>query len=274
MQRRHRRAGRLKQREVHALDSIITGGAMLYRQLVFPRLIAAALGLLLWQEPALAENVFSVYTGSSNTRDSDLQIRQGGFGTDLAVRDVQWDAKPFNNGAPYYGLRFTHFFEQQPNWGIALDYTHYKMFAKTDRVVAVDGTWRGAALSGSASMNQYVQHFEISHGVNMLSLNGIYRWLNMSWLDGRLQPYAGAGLAYYRPHSENTVGNQSHETGYEPSGFGAQLLAGLQYRLNERWGIFAEVKYNHGTATVDIADGEAETRLRTFHGLIGFNYRF
>lgn len=195
-------------------------------------------------------------------------------GTDMTIRDVQWDAHPFNRGAPYYGLRLTRFFEQQPNWGVALDFTHYKMYAKTDRTVSVDGTWKGAAVEGSAPMERYVQHFEISHGVNVASINGIYRWLNPALADGRLQPYVGLGLAYYWPHSENTVDNVSHETGYQSSGFGYQLLGGAQYRLTDRVNAFVEAKFDSGTAEVDIANGRAETPLRTFHALAGVNYRF
>jgi len=222
--------------------------------------------------PATAESLFSLYTGTSFTRDSDLRINQAG-GTGLTVRDVRWDADPFK-AAPYYGLRYTRFFDQHPNWGIALDYTHYKMYAQTDRQVRVDGTWKGAPLNASARMDQYVQHFEISHGVNMLSLTGIYRWQNLSMLAGRLQPYVGAGLAYYRPHSENTVNNLSHGTGYDASGFGYQLLGGAQYRLGDRWGLFGEVKFNSGTAKVGIAEGSAETPLKTFHALGGLQYSF
>ena len=246
---------------------------MLNRHVVYDRLIvAAALGPLFWQETASAENIFAIYAGTSFTRNSDLHLTQRGTGTDLTVHDVHWDADPFK-AAPYYGLRFTHFFDQRPNWGVALDFTHYKMYAQTDRGVSVKGTWKGTAVDSSARMDQYVQHFEISHGVNMLSLNGIYRWLN-PFFDGRLQPYAGAGLAYYRPHSENTVDNISHETGYDPSGFGYQLMGGVQYRLSRQWGVFAEVKFNSGTAKIDIADGQAETSLRTFHALGGVHYRF
>lgn len=175
------------------------------------------------------------YIGTSFTRDSDLRITRPG--TDMTIRDVQWDAHPFNRGAPYYGLRLTRFFEQQPNWGVALDFTHYKMYAKTDRTVSVDGTWKGAAVGGSAPMERYVQHFEISH-------------------------------------SENTVDNVSHETGYQSSGFGYQLLGGAQYRLTDRVNAFVEAKFDSGTAEVDIANGRAETPLRTFHALAGVSYRF
>jgi lipid A oxidase len=236
------------------------------------RLCAVLLAALATAGPCGAENVFAMYGGTSFTRDSDLRIKQSG-GTSLHLRDVHWDADPFK-AAPYYGLRYTRFLEQHPAWGIALDYTHYKMYAKTGRIIAADGTWQGERIYGSAPMDRYVQHFELSHGVNMLSLNGIYRWQGLGLLQGRLQPYVGAGLVHYWPHSENTVNNLSHETGYQASGFGYQLLGGVQYQIGERWGLFAEIKFNSGTAKVDIAGGDAQTSLRTFHALGGLQYRF
>jgi opacity protein-like surface antigen len=236
------------------------------------RLYAVLLVLLTAAGPCGAENVFAIYGGTSFTRDSELRISQSG-GADLSLHNVRWDADPFK-AAPYYGLRYTHFLEKYPAWGIAVDYNHYKMYAKTGRIVTADGTWQGERIYASAPMDRYVQHFELSHGVNMLSLNGIYRWQDLDLLQGRLQPYVGVGLVHYWPHSENTVNGLSHETGYQPSGFGYELLGGLQYQIGERWGLFAEIKFNSGTAKVDIAGGDAETALRTFHALGGLQYRF
>ncbi len=214
--------------------------------------------------------MIQLYTGSSFSRDSDLRVRQPGAATDLDIRDVRWSADPLKL-APYYGLRLLHFFAQRPNWGVGLDYTHYKMYAQTDRVTQTSGTWKGAPVDGQARVDQYVQHFEMSHGVNMLSLIGVYRWAGET---DRLRPYLGAGLVYYLPHTESTVDNRAHETGYASSGGGYQILGGLNYRLTRRLGLFAEAKFNSGTAKVDIADGTAETSLRTFHLLAGVGYSF
>ena len=220
---------------------------------------------------ASAENILSIYSGTSFTRDSTLHVTQPG--TALSLGKVEWDADPFK-AAPYYGLRFTHFYDQFPNWGVALDFTHYKMYAKTERIVNAEGTWKGAPVSGQSPMQQYVQQFEISHGVNVLSLNGIYRWSDTALWGIRLQPYAGAGLAYYRPHSESIVDNVPHGSGYDASGFGYQLLAGARYQFTPHIGAFAEVKFNRGTAQVSIAGGRAETSLRTFHAIAGLSYSF
>jgi opacity protein-like surface antigen len=247
----------------------------MYRKKTITPVIAfiAASSLFFAHTTASAENVFSIYTGTSLTRNSDLRITQPGAGTDLTVRDVEWRADPFK-AAPYYGLRFTHFYDRFPNWGAALDFTHYKMYAKTDRVSLAEGVWKGAPANGVARMDQYVQHFEISHGVNVLSINGIYRWLDSAFVDGRLQPYVGAGLAYYRPHAESTVDGVPYETGYQASGFGYQLLGGARYRVTEKIGAFVEAKFNSGTAKVGIASGQAETPLRTFHVVAGMSFSF
>ena len=232
-----------------------------------------AVGALLPATPAAAETLVSLSTGTSFTRHGDLHLVQPGLGTDLTAHGVAWGAAPWRP-APYYGLRLTHFFARDPHWGVALDHTHYKMDARVDRVVAVDGTWRGAPVAEAVPLDRYVQRFELSHGVNVLSLSGVYRWLDPALAGGRLQPYVGAGLAHYRPHAESTVGGAAFETGYQPSGWGWQLLAGAHYRLDERWSVFAEVRLNHGTARVDIAGGHAETPLRTAHLAGGISLAF
>jgi opacity protein-like surface antigen len=236
-------------------------------------LIAAAAWLLPHHAVLAAETLFSAYTGTSHTRDSNLRLVQPSLGTDLTARNVRWAADPFKP-APYYGLRLTRFDEGHPSWGAAIDFTHYKMYAKIDRVVTADGTWRGSPVAGAGPLSQYVQRFEISHGVNVLSVNGVYRWLDTRVAAGRLQPYAGAGLAYYRPHAETTVDNADLSTGYQASGFGYQVLAGAHCRLTDQFGLFVETKFNSGTAKVDIAGGRAETPLRTLHLLAGVSYRF
>lgn len=90
----------------------------------------------------------------------------------------------------------------------------------------------------------------------------------------RLRPYLGAGLTYCMPHTESVVDNRPHATGYDSSGGGYQVFGGVNYRLTQQVGIFAEAKFNSGTAKVDIADGTAETPLRTFHVLAGVGYSF
>ena len=91
---------------------------------------------------------------------------------------------------------------------------------------------------------------------------------------GQLQPYVGLGIAWYVLHAERMVGNVPGEGGYRASGVGLRSLAGVQYGMSERTGLFAELKSDRGTAKARIANGEAETPLRTFHFIVGISFAF
>lgn len=216
---------------------------------------------------AAAETSLAVYTGVSRTSDSDLHLVQPGLGTDLVARDLRWSARPFKP-APYYGLKVSWFPTAGSHWGASLDFTHYKVYAETAQVGGVQGTWMGDAVAGAAPLDRYVQRFELSHGVNMLSANVVYRFTSPTLWSGRLTPYAGAGPAVYLPHTESTVGAVPHEASYHASGVGVHLQAGARYRLTERWSVFAEAKFDRGRVKVDVASGSARTTLQTVH-LVG-----
>ena len=213
-----------------------------------------------------AETRWSAYTGSSWTRDSDLRISQPALGTELTLNDVAWSARPFRP-APYYGLRVTRFLT--PHWGVALDFTHYKAYANPSGTVTAMGTWHGAPVREMAPMDRYVQRFEISHGVNLLTINALYRWPR-----GRFEPYVGAGVGTYVPHAESTVGERPHETSYRASGTAWQAFGGLHYRVTEHLGLFVEAKHDEGAVRVDVADGRARTRLRSWHAVAGVSWEF
>ena len=189
------------------------------------------------------------------------------IGTQLTLDHVAWSARPFRP-TPYYGLRVTRFLAD-PHWGVALDFTHYKAYAKPSGSVTAMGTWQGAPVREMAPMDRYVQRFEISHGVNLLTINALYRWPR-----GRFEPYVGAGVGTYVPHAESTVGERPHETSYRASGAAWQAFGGLHYRVTEHLGLFVEAKHDEGTVRVDVADGRARTRLRSWHAVAGVSWEF
>lgn len=235
----------------------------------YQHLYGRALALLAsaWGAAAMAETSIAVYTGASRTSDSDLHVVQPGLGTDLVARGVRWSAKPFKP-APYYGLRASWFPTAESRWGASLDFTHYKVYAQTAQVGGVQGTWMGGAVAGAAPLDRYVQRFELSHGVNTLSANVLYRFRSFALWSGRLTPYVGAGPAWYLPHTESTVGGAPNEASYHSAGFGVHLQAGVRYRLTDRWALFVETKFDRGRVKVDVASGTARTTLQTMH-LVG-----
>jgi lipid A oxidase len=221
-----------------------------------------------------AETDLSLYVGKSFTNDSDLRLRQSS-GTDLTFHGVSWSDHSFEMPI-YYGFRVTHFFGHRSDWGIAVDFFHYKVFADTNATLAVTGTRGGAPVSGPERLGDTVQRFDITHGVNYLTLNAIHRWRLRSGGPrsprGRLQPYVGAGVGAVIPHVEARIGGVFKD-GYQLRGPGYQLLAGANYALSSHWSLFGEYKYTHTTLAVDVPGGGARTTLDSHHLVLGGCYR-
>jgi hypothetical protein len=237
------------------------------------RLVLA--GLVLAQA-AQAETIFSAYFGHSSTQSSDLEISQAATDSDAVFEGVHWDANSFEDPL-YYGARLTHYLETRQDWGIALDFVHYKIYARTADSIRVRGRWNGAPTDEVAPMQARVQSYSISHGVNFLGALGLYRGARLEsapYPRGRLQPYLGIGPVYYIIHPENRV-NDMFAEGYETSGWGWQALAGLRFALTTHIDLFGEAKYDHGRAMTSVAgEGRSETSLDTLHAVVGVGFTF
>jgi len=204
------------------------------------------------------ETWLSVYIGIARTQRSDIHISQPRTATDVTIRGVRWDDRSFQPSI-YYGIRLSYVFSRSSNLAVNLDFTHYKIYAETERYVKVDGIWRGKHVEEEAPLDRYVQDFDITHGLNMIALDVV--------CCGRA--YAGGGLAYYVAHGENRIGGEANRERYAGTGFGYQLLGGYRDALSGD-PLFAEVKYNSGDAVIETArQGRAETRVRTWHLLLG-----
>lgn len=235
---------------------------------------ASALGLC---SAARAELIVSLYTGTSQTHSSNLQLRQSGSESDAEFQGVHWQARPFED-APYYGVRISYFPRHRPRVGASLDFTHYKLYAETERVVAVRGTWDGAPVDETTRMNTRVSDFEVSHGVNLTSLNVHYRWhtaRGTSSTGERWHPHVGGGIVAYLPHAEGTINDVPASGDYQFAGFGYQLLAGTEYRLAGRLSLLLETKFDAGRLDIDLdPQTRAVTRVRTVHMLAGIALHF
>lgn len=237
----------------------------------------ASLALLGLFSTAHAELIVSVYTGTSHTWASDLRIRQSASGSDATFQDVHWQAHPFRP-APYYGVRISYFPETQPRFGGTFDFTHYKMYADTDRTLWVRGVWNGSPVNQSAAMSTRIQSFEISHGVNLTSLNAQYRWpssFNANGGTSHWEPHVGAGVVGYFPHAEGSINGVPSSANYPFAGFGGQVFAGTEYRLHKYVGLLVETKFDAGRLDIGLNPAtQAETDTRTLHILGGVALHF
>ena len=154
--------------------------------------------------------------------------------------------KPFVSPL-YYVVRFGY-------GDLQMDFTHYKIYADESRVVHETGTWHGKAVDDDVTLDQRVQHIEISHGVNALALVGIMHDPAKRGL------YIGGGPLIYLSHAESTVDGIPNEWGYGHSGNGFEVFAGDG--IPAPWG---EVKFDTGSVTVGVAGGTATVPLSTLH---------
>ena len=161
---------------------------------------------------ARAEFVASLFTGIALTEDDDLRLQQGG-GADLTFHNVSYQGQDFAS-PPYYGARLSYFLPHHPHWGFGAEFFHAKMYLNTDDTVRVTGTRAGGPVDAAERVGNTIESFSISHGLNFLMFDGIYRCLpgepGKDFL-GRFQPYVGAGIGAAIPHVESSVGGVTYE---------------------------------------------------------------
>ncbi len=233
---------------------------------------AALLGLLVGGGAARAETTLMLYLGVSFTHDSEIRLRQPG-GTDLTYRDISWASQSFKSPF-YYGVRLTHHFESRRDWGVMLDFFHDKVFADTQKPVRVTGTRGGEPVDGTEPLGATVQGFNMSHGMNYLTLDVVHRWNSCAepGCTGRLQPYVGAGAGLVIPHVEATLGDQSVGE-YQVHGPAFQALGGVAWPFASRFSLASEYRFTHTAVTVDVPGGTLGTTVDTHHVILGPAFR-
>ena len=238
-----------------------------------------AIGLLLLGLPAAVhgEAFLDLYAGKSFTQDSDLRIKQSRLGNDYTFEDVSFRDDSFKD-PPYYGVRAGYFFERYPWLGLAVEFFHMKITADTSDVRPVDGTRNGVALSGGAKVNSIVQRFAVTHGVNYLTLDALFRYPLLQSPErfprGRLQLYTGVGLGPVIGHPETRVDNIRSEPGYELAGLGVQGFVGARFLILKNLGLFTEYKFSHSALEVTVPSGHGRVHENTHHIVGGLTIHF
>jgi lipid A oxidase len=229
--------------------------------------VAFAPVILAFASIAHAEWRVSVYGGASYTFDSDVKLKQPG-GTDLTLHDVPWSDESFKSPI-YYGARLGYWFNDSP-WGLALDFTHAKMIANSGDVVEVSGSRAGVPVSGQEPVGNTFSNLQISHGLNLLTLNGLYRLRPPIGIE----PYAGLGLGVAIPHIETRTGTVETQ-GYELAGPAAQALIGIDAPVYKGVSAFVEYKLTYARISGDLeGGGTLDVNPWTNHFVFGLSYRF
>lgn len=226
--------------------------------------------LLVLAAPCRAEVLLEVFGGRSFTRPADLLLRQPGRGTDVAYRGVRFDDQSLRS-PPYYGYRVTYFPRARSAVGAGLEFVHFKAIARASASYRAQGTLRGTPIDGDARLADTVQSFEVSHGMNLLTLNAQARPPRR----GAVWPYAGAGLGVSIPHAESEVEGRSgpgrYTLGRHPV---FQAFAGVRGRPGKDLLAFGEYKYTDARLDAPVDGGTVSTRFSTHHIVVGAGLRF
>lgn len=139
-----------------------------------PRILAGALFFLILGSPGWAEVELSIFTGVALTQDNDLELRQRGE-TSLTFHDVSYEGRDFET-PPYFGVRALRFPSEDSHWGFGAEYFHMKMYAKTGDTVRVTGRRGGIGVNANERIDNTIQSFSLSHGLNYALGDIVYRW--------------------------------------------------------------------------------------------------
>jgi hypothetical protein len=216
---------------------------------------ALLLGLLISQA-SYAEISLALFAGQSMIDNGDLNLKQAS--TDMNFHNVSWNDRSFEEPI-FYGAKLGYWFTQLPNWGISVDFSHLKNYLNYNDTVSIDGVRNGIAVSGKEPISATIQDFNMSHGLNTLTFNGMYRWFPTGQRDqsflGRMQLYSGLGAGFSIPHVEATVGKDityEYQWGAGPAVNG---MMGINYDVYKFLSGFVEYKLTYADVEAELNNG-------------------
>jgi hypothetical protein len=198
---------------------------------------------------ARADWLLSMYVGSAATSSNTLQITSAS-GSAVSIGDIDYEGKSWSS-PPYYGYRIG-WTPEGHHLGVEGEFTHAKSIAKT--IPSTDLT-----------------AFQLSHGLNFILGNVVYR--TSPYCGGRctLVARGGAGITY--PHVEATFrGVTTYE--YEYAGFGTQGGVGIELKVVPHFFIVGDARLTYARIRADLVDaGKLAGPFTTRHADIGIAWR-
>lgn len=233
----------------------------------------AALFVAATVTPARADWTFGAFIGGALTRASSIHLAQDQPQTDVVLSPVHYRSESFD--APiYYGYRAGIF--PRSGWlGVEGEFIHVKVIADTTRMTSVTGVLDGRPVSEPRPLEDVIQRFAISHGVNLVLANVVARYMGAAarpsasrWiLSGRF------GIGASIPHPESTIAGVSREQ-YEWGALSLQGAGGVEFRLTKRLYLTGEYKFTRTVQQVSVINGTVRTPLRTHHLAAGVTGHF
>lgn len=222
---------------------------------------------------AAAQWIASGYAGAAHTMNSSLTIRQPALGTDVQFSGITYRGESFQPPL-YYGVRGGHFFGGW--WGVEAEFIHLKVFLNVEQPATVMGILNATPIHSSPAVSTIVQRFSISHGVNLLLANAVFRrkiWHSdqEGLARGYLDLHLGAGATI--PHPESTIQGLTDEH-YQAGSPVLQIAGSIELRIHSRLYWVGEYKFTRTHEQVSVNSGNATTLLKSNHLVTGPGIHF
>ena len=231
--------------------------------------------LMLAASPASAEWFADAYAGYSLTTRNDVTVHSP---AGLSIyRDVEYD-RAFDN-ALMYGARFGRYFDGAPFLGLGVDLFTFTptigpQQLHIDGCVPSDGCGGGqGGTTGRITVDTIALSVDLMLRLQLLKTD------KAPW--GRLQPYVSAGVPVFKttvtPRTTAQFRNQDGDTDFS---VGYKLGGGLAFQVAPNLMVFAEYRYIHSAASVDLHDSATVTRtpvrldLDTHGAIVGLSARW
>lgn len=180
------------------------------------------------------------YPGSALNLPTELTIQQNGQEKITLV--AEYDTKPFKE-SPYYAFRVGKW-NKKSAWEVEL--VHHKLYLENPP--------------------EEIQHFEISHGYNLITLN-------RAWKVKGFIIRIGGGIVLAHPE---TVVRGKRLGGYSKKLIDGFYISGPTFQAaiaRTFWSFIVESKFTSSYARVPIWDGHAEVPNLAIHFLVGWKIK-
>jgi hypothetical protein len=239
----------------------------------FGRLIASGSAAVLiagWSvvaaTPAFADDwTIAFFIGGCSTGSNTLTLDRSGNATHVVLTPVEYADRSFES-PPYYGYRIGR--SLSPHLGIEAEFIHSKVFARTAATIRATGTVEGSRIQGTFPLSSIVERFAMSHGLNFVLANVVYRQPIGRSANPRAAIMGRTGAGITVPHVESTIAGESREQ-YEIGGLGLQAALGAEIRVTRRFYSFGEFKVTTTAESVAWAAGTLSGRFTTLHAIAG-----
>ena len=195
---------------------------------------------------AIELSSFEFMLGDAWNLDTTLSVEQRGYPSiDLAAN---YETRPFEKPL-YWAFRFGFNRRERGAW--ELQFVHHKIHL--------------------TNTTEEIQHFEITHGLNVVTVNRTFETLPVAMR-------VGGGFIIAHPESVVRGLSWYDEGGIFDSGYhltGPAILGGVgkHFRVSSRLSVGLEVQLIAAWAKVPVAEGSATAPNVALHGMVGVGYR-